>query len=891
MRILVASINLFLLAIAISLLSPATEAQQGTYRYHFCPNTTTFPVNSTYGANRGSLLASLSSNGTREDGFYNTTAGTNPDMVYGLFLCRGDLSAGACQACVTFAATDITRLCPIETTAVVWYDECLIRYSDVNIFSAEAEEPAVILRNSQNITQNIADQDRFNQQVQETMSETATLAANTPPGSKRFAARATAANISSSFPTLYSLGQCTPDLSSSDCERCLRFTIGNLPRGSQGGRVLSPSCNVRYEVYLFYNQAAVAPPPPPPSPSPPPPAPASGGNGNGNSRRSWAIIVAIVVPIAVIILLFFLACWLLKRRAKKKYDALGAENAGYDISTVEALQYDFTTIETATDNFSDANKLGEGGFGDVYKGVLPNKQEIAVKRLSRGEEKILIYEYVPNKSLDYFVFDPAKQEQLDWSRRYKIIGGIARGILYLHEDSRLRIIHRDLKASNILLDRDMSPKISDFGMARIFGVDQTQGTTRRVVGTYGYMSPEYAMQGQFSVKSDAYSFGVLVLEIISGQKNSNFYETDGAQDLISYAWKLWKDERPLELLNPVLRWTHLFINGRLVYTLTFTQIFLSKDRNSTYQANRDALLSSLSSNGSRGDGFYNTTSGRGADLMYGIFLCRGDFSTSVCQACVTFAAGDISRRCPVEITAVIWYDECLLRYSNQSMFSSVAEAPAIILANTQNITGQDRFSQLLQATMDDTASEAANASAGAKSFAIQEANFSSFQTLYTLAQCTPDLSSVDCYRCLQFAIGNLPSGVRGGRLLSPSCNVRYEIYPFYNQTAVAPPPPPPATPPPPPPAPAPGGNGRRTWPIIVAIVAPIVVSILFLFLACWLLRRTASKKDDHVQAENGYDITTVDSLQYDFSTIETATDNFSDANKIGEGGFGEVYKV
>ncbi|GMI77544.1 cysteine-rich RLK (RECEPTOR-like protein kinase) 10 [Hibiscus trionum] len=569
MSFLGASIKLLLLVTVISLLSAATEAQQATYRYHVCPNTTTFPVNSTYGANRDSLLASLLSNGTRGDGFYNTTAGRNPDLVYGLFLCRGDLSAEACQSCVAFAATDISRRCPVEITAVAWYDECLIRYSNVNIFSTWAEEPSVILLNTQNIT----DQDSFDRQVQATMSETATLAANTPPGARKFSARATAANLSS-IQTLYSLGQCTPDLSSSDCNSCLRFAVGNLPRGSQGGRVLTPSCNVRYEVYLFYNQTAVAPPPPP----------ASGENGNG--RRSWPIIVAIVVPIGVITLLFLLACCVLKRRAKKKYDAIQAETAGYDISTVEGLQYDFTTIQTATDNFSHANKLGEGGFGDVYKGVLPNLQEIAVKRLSRGsgqgaeefknevvlvaklqhrnlvrllgfclegEEKILIYEYVPNKSLDYFVFDPAKQEQLDWSRRYKIIGGIARGILYLHEDSRLRIIHRDLKASNILLDGDMSPKISDFGMARIFGVDQTQGTTRRVVGTYGYMSPEYAMQGQFSVKSDAYSFGVLVLEIISGQKNSNFYETDDAQDLISYAWKLWKDERPLELLNPVLR--------------------------------------------------------------------------------------------------------------------------------------------------------------------------------------------------------------------------------------------------------------------------------------------------------------------------------------------------
>ncbi|XP_022720570.1 cysteine-rich receptor-like protein kinase 10 isoform X2 [Durio zibethinus] len=565
----------FITLLFLSLLSFTIGAQQ-TYLAHSCSNATTFPTNGTYQADLNHLLSSLSSNATRGNRFYSTTSGRNSDVVYGLFLCRGDVSNSGCEECVSTAINDVTQLCAVEKIAVIWYDDCLLRYSNQSIFSIATIVPAIYMLN----TGNVSDQERFNQILADTMNNAATLAVNATLGLKNFATRD--ANISG-FQTLYSLVQCTPDLSSTDCNTCLRGAIAALPNccsGKQGGRVLTPSCNIRYELYPFYNQTAVSVPAPPSVITRPPAAP-------GKSQNSWQIIIAIVAPISASVLLFFVGCCLLKRRARK-YKAIEGEN-GNDITTIESLQYDFSTIQVATNNFSDRNKLGEGGFGEVYKGTLPSGQEIAVKRLSRssgqgveefkneavlvaklqhrnlvrllgfcleGEEKILLYEFVPNKSLDYFLFDPAKQGQLDWSRRYKIIGGIARGMLYLHEDSRLRIIHRDLKASNILLDGEMNPKISDFGMARIFGVDQTQGTTRRVVGTYGYMSPEYAMQGQFSVKSDAYSFGVLVLEIISGQRNSNFYQTDGAEDLLSYAWKHWKDGTPLELLDPILRDTY-----------------------------------------------------------------------------------------------------------------------------------------------------------------------------------------------------------------------------------------------------------------------------------------------------------------------------------------------
>ncbi|KAL2473980.1 Cysteine-rich receptor-like protein kinase 10 [Forsythia ovata] len=326
--------------------------------------------------------------------------------------------------------------------------------------------------------------------------------------------------------------------------------------------------------------------PAPPTPNTLPPSRSTTNQGNGGISKK--VIIVIVVPVLVSSVLFFIGCFFLTRRAKQKpFDAVNEENdETNEISTVESLQYDLNTIGLATNNFSPDNKIGEGGFGSVYKGTFQNGQEIAVKRLSKssgqgakefknevvlvaklqhrnlvrllgfcleGEEKILIYEFVPNKSLDYFLFDPEKRQLLDWSIRYKIIEGIARGMVYLHEDSRIRIIHRDLKASNILLDGDMNPKISDFGTARIFGVDQSQGNTSRIVGTYGYMSPEYAMHGQFSAKSDVFSFGVLILEIISGRKNSSFYQSDGAEYLISCAWKLWRDNRPLELMDLVMQ--------------------------------------------------------------------------------------------------------------------------------------------------------------------------------------------------------------------------------------------------------------------------------------------------------------------------------------------------
>ncbi|XP_021299444.1 G-type lectin S-receptor-like serine/threonine-protein kinase At4g27290 isoform X3 [Herrania umbratica] len=310
-------------------------------------------------------------------------------------------------------------------------------------------------------------------------------------------------------------------------------------------------------------------------------------------KKNLKIIIVTVLSVGFAILGFCLILLVLRKKKKKlkmkgsiQHDPGEEKNKERGKEDLELPLFDFDTISKATDNFSQQNKLGQGGFGPVYKGILEKGQEIAVKRLSKKssqgidefknevlcisklqhrnlvkllgccierQEIILIYEFMPNKSLDSFIFDQKQSILLDWPKRFQIINGISRGLLYLHQDSRLRIIHRDLKASNILLDYEMNPKISDFGLARSFGGDETEANTNRVVGTYGYMSPEYAIDGCFSIKSDVFSFGVLVLEIVSGRRNRGFSHPGHNLNLLGHAWRLYNEDRPLELLDEMVR--------------------------------------------------------------------------------------------------------------------------------------------------------------------------------------------------------------------------------------------------------------------------------------------------------------------------------------------------
>ncbi|KAG5234861.1 G-type lectin S-receptor serine/threonine-protein kinase [Salix suchowensis] len=314
----------------------------------------------------------------------------------------------------------------------------------------------------------------------------------------------------------------------------------------------------------------------------------------GKNRNLKVIISVSVIggATAIFICVFLSWKWMATHRERKLRSeetlSFKTRETAFDLNLPENAKevkleplFRLQVLETATNNFGISNKLGQGGFGAVYRGTLPDGQEIAVKRLSRtsgqgfeelmnevvvisklqhrnlvrllgccveGEEMMLVYEYMPNKSLDAFLFDSLRKERLDWERRFSIINGISRGLLYLHRDSRLRIIHRDLKPGNILLDHELNPKISDFGLARIFGGNEVN--TTRVVGTFGFMPPEYLMEGRFSEKSDVFSFGVLLLQIVSGKRNDHFYGNEHGLSLIGYAWKVWNEGDITAFVDP-----------------------------------------------------------------------------------------------------------------------------------------------------------------------------------------------------------------------------------------------------------------------------------------------------------------------------------------------------
>ncbi|KAL6344250.1 hypothetical protein AAG906_037813 [Vitis piasezkii] len=519
---------------SLPLLGPKLRPITNLGFYTFC-NNNSHAGSTKFQSNLGALLSRSLNNESGISSFSMVSEGEDPDKVYGLFLCRPDVSKHICRSCIDAATLKIVQDCQHTKEAIIWYNECFLRYSNRSFFSNLEMKLGEMF---QNLTAEATSSDGMYAIGQVEVSN---------------------------FLKLYGIVQCTRDLRMSYCRQCLDEVVGLIPdllEGKQGGRVLAPSCYIRYEVYPF---AVVE------DPVVEAQVPQASVHAVWKGRKTkWIAIGTSLSGIVVVAFCVYYLCLLDLGGGRLDAEDYSSETLQGDMlaKSKEFPVIGFDIVYEATQHFSNDNKLG--------KGTLSDGKEIAVKRLSKtsgqglqefkneviliaklqhrnlvrllgccleGNELLLIYEYMPNKSLDFFllvwpinfecVANSTRGLQLDWKTRFSIINGIAR-------------------PSNILLDGDMNPKISDFGLARIFAGSENGTNTAKIVGSYGYMAPEYAMEGLYSNKSDVFSFGVVLLEIITGRKNSGFHLSGMGLSLLSYAWQLWNEGKGLELMDPLL---------------------------------------------------------------------------------------------------------------------------------------------------------------------------------------------------------------------------------------------------------------------------------------------------------------------------------------------------
>ncbi|CAM0870570.1 unnamed protein product [Alopecurus aequalis] len=571
---------LAVVTVLLLLLRPA-----GAAGYSICDPSTTMAPGSSFQANLNLLAAALPANAS--SGFATLSAGT-ANRAYAMALCRGDANASSCAACVAAAFRSAGDECPKSMGVTTYEDGCVLRFANhqfldflkiqqwvvgelnVGTTSAESSVPSVAVA-------------WFSAAATSILAAVSGRASSNSTNAKKYFATGEV----DFAPRIYVLAQCVPLLTPAQCSGCLGRLLAEIKFQLSAASIWITSrvewCDLRYSVRPFYQGQAMlqlqAPPSPSPAASPHTTTPAE-----KKKTSAAGISVGIVSSLVLILLLsVFIFIRFNKRTNKAASSTEEHHNPFKKISRAQCVIFDLPALKQATDNFSPRNKLGEGGFGVVYKGILPDGQEIAVKKLlvtatgdaldqlhnevlllaelqhknlvqlhgfySHRDETLLVYEYINNGSLDSFLSDTREGHTLSWEQQYNIILGIAKGILYLHEDSSMKIIHRDLKPDNILLNEDMEPKIADFGLARLLGEGHTHTEISRPAGTLGYMAPEYLYHGHVSPKLDIFSYGVLVMQIVTRRR---VCWSNGHGNLLTEVWNHWKKDTISEIMGQTL---------------------------------------------------------------------------------------------------------------------------------------------------------------------------------------------------------------------------------------------------------------------------------------------------------------------------------------------------
>ncbi|KAI3722987.1 hypothetical protein L2E82_34243 [Cichorium intybus] len=485
----------------------------------------------------------------------------NSESVYVMGQCRNYMSTSDCVSCFDSADRSI-RYCAGANGGRAVLDGCFLRYESNSFYDQTTLPGNVGLCGNRTSSR----QSVFETAVDGLMSN---LSIATPKINGFFAA-ATAQVNGTNTSTAYAIAQCAITVTRDGCRDCLKVAYANIKSCASDvtdGRGVDSGCFMRYSASAFFpNSSRIDITP---------------FLRDGSSSKKGAIIGGVVGGVGgLIILLIIMLLWY--RRSRKR---TAPGSSLYGATELQSpMPYSYNDLKKATKDFREDNKLGEGGFGDVYKGIVKDGKVVAVKKLaigsntakdnfesevrvisnvhhrnlirllgccSKGPELLLVLEYMANGSLEKYLYGE-KRGNLRWKQRYDIIFGTARGLAYLHEQYHVTIIHRDIKPSNILLDNDFQPKIADFGLARLLPEDQTHISTR-FAGTLGYTAPEYAIHGQLSEKVDTYSFGIVVLEIISGKRCTDVpNESAGEQFLLEHAWNLYETRMHLKLVDETL---------------------------------------------------------------------------------------------------------------------------------------------------------------------------------------------------------------------------------------------------------------------------------------------------------------------------------------------------